>query len=145
VHLNATLFTLGPTLSMTISATKKVATSKAKTTTTKSKSASKTSRKNKPTPKNSQSQASIASTSRSQTSRRVSVSDEEDEGPTHIGGVLDVDSDHIMEPSDAEEEQEDTAKNPTEKSNGSEVEEDEEAELRKTLPGLKNSRLNSEQ
>ena len=69
--------------------------------------------------------------------RHVSVSDEEDEEPTHVGGVLDVDDDIIMEPSDGEECTIGTKNNPTEKSNNSEDEEgeeDEEAELHKTLP-----------
>jgi hypothetical protein len=38
--------------------------------------------------------------SHSQSLRHISVANKEDEEPTHVGGVLDVDSNHIMEPSD---------------------------------------------
>ena len=73
----------------------------------------------------------MASSSHSQTSRQVSVIDEEDEEPTHVGGILDVDSDHIMEPSDGEGEK-DSAGNPMEMSDKSD-DDDEEEELRKTF------------
>jgi hypothetical protein len=81
-------------LSMTLSTLKKVATARAKPMMRKS---SKTPKKNQQTTKNSQSY--------SQTSRQASVSNKEDdlEEPMHVGIVLDVDSDHTMEPSDGEE------------------------------------------
>jgi hypothetical protein len=119
---------------MALSTSKKVTAARAKPTTTKS--TSKSLKKNKQIMKNSQSQASVASSSHSQTTRHISVSDEDKE-PTHIGGVLDVNNDIIMEPSDGKEHMIGTKNNPTEKSNNSEDEEgeeDEEAELHKTLP-----------
>jgi hypothetical protein len=115
-------------LSMTLSTSKKVATARAKPMMRKS---SRTPRKNQQTTKNSQ--------SHSQTSRQASVSNEDNdlEEPVHVGIVLDVNDDHIMEPSDGEEGTMSSTKNPTEISNESEDEvgkEDEEAELHKSLP-----------
>ena len=115
---------------MTISTSKKVATARAKPTVTKSSEK----KLNQQTTKNTQSQASVSS-SHSQTSRHISVSDEEDEEPTHVDGILDVDSNHIMEPSDSEDDMTGTSKNPTEIGNMSEDEggkEDKEAELCKS-------------
>jgi TATA-binding protein-associated factor Taf7 len=117
---------------MTLSTSKKVATSRAKPMIRKS---SKTPKKIQQTTKNSQ--------SHSQTSRWASVSNKEDnlEEPMHVGVVLNVDSDHTMEPSDGEEgmTHSTTSKNPTEISNESEDEEgkeDKEAEICKSLPKL---------
>jgi hypothetical protein len=61
----------------------------------------------------------------------------------HNGGVINVDSDHIMESSDGEEGTTGSTKM-SEDEEGDEGEEDEEAELCKSLPGLTNDKLNSE-
>jgi acid phosphatase class B len=122
--------TLPSSLSMTLSTSKKVATARAKPTMRKS---SRTPRKNQQTTKTSQSHL--------QTLRWASVSNEDDdlEEPMHVGVVLDVDDNNIMEPSDGEEGAISSTKNPTEISNESddeEGEEDEEAELHQSLPQL---------
>jgi hypothetical protein len=87
----------------------------------------KTSRKNQKQTKNSHSQAS-ASSPGFEFSRHVSAFDK-DEKPTDIDGVLNVDSDHIMELSSNDESVTDK---PIEMSDESEDEEDEKAELCKT-------------
>jgi hypothetical protein len=122
-------------LPMTLSTSKKVAAARAKATMRKSSST--TSKKNKGTIKNSQSQVTLSS--HSQMSRQVSVSEES----VHNGGVINVDSDHIMESSDGEEGTTGSTKM-SEDEEGDEGEEDEEAELCKSLPGLTNDKLNSE-
>jgi hypothetical protein len=116
-----------------------VAAAKAKPTKTKSSST-----KNQQTTKNSWSQRSQTSvtSSHSQTSRQVSVSDEEDEEPMHISGILDVDSDHIMEPSDGEGEK-GSAHNLMAMSDKSD--DDEGENFIRLSPQLSNDKLNSEQ
>ena len=121
---------------MTLSTTKKVTTARAKPITTKS--SAKTSTRHEQRKKNSQSQALATLSSHSQTSNltQVLVSDGDKEP---VGGILDVDSDHIMELSDGDE-----GLTSSMKSNMSEDEEgkeDEEAELCKTLPRSSHDKL----
>jgi hypothetical protein len=67
----------------------------------------------------------------SQSSTRVSASNS-DEELDPVSSILDVDSDHVMEPSDDEEGTRGTSENPIEMIDEWEDDEDAEAELRKT-------------
>jgi hypothetical protein len=120
---------------MTLSTSKKVAAARPKATMRKLSST--TSKKNQWTSKNSQSQVTLLS--HSQTSRWVSVFKES----IHNGGVIDVDSNHIMEFSDSKKCTTGSTKMSEDKKGG-EGEENEKAELCKSLPGLTNNKLNLE-
>jgi len=127
---------------MTISTSKKVAAAKAKPTTTKP---SKTLKKNQRTTQNSQSQASVTSSSRSKTLRHVSVSDEEEDEPTHVGGVLDADSENIMELSDGKEGTTGTTKILQKRVTSQKVRKMRKQNFVRLSPGLRNDKLNLEQ
>jgi hypothetical protein len=61
----------------------------------------------------------------------------------HNGGVIDLNSDHIVESSDGEEGTTGSTKM-SEDEEGEDAEEDGEVELHKSLPGLMNGMLNLE-